>query len=78
MYHTRPSNHGGGPGAYGGPPQGPQGGKGQSADPQNGMGPGGGGPQPPMEPDWTIKENVSDFEKENDFVQFFKYVRFRF
>lgn len=28
--------------------------------------------------DWTIKEDVSEFEKENDFCQFFKYFCFLF
>lgn len=49
-----------------------QGGKGQPDQ-------GGQGMAPPLtsgqEPDWSIKENVSDFEKENDFVQFFKYIQ---
>ncbi len=49
----------------GGPPGGPMAG-----------GPGGGPPGTgQIEPDWTIKEGVSEFEKENDFVQFFKYIQ---
>ena len=28
-----------------------------------------------QEPDWTIKEGVSEFEQENDFCQFFKYIQ---
>lgn len=27
------------------------------------------------EPDWTIKDQASEFEQENDFVQFFKYIQ---
>ncbi len=63
MYHTRggqQQNYGGpgGPAPPGGAPMGgpggaPQGGPGQPP-PQ-----GGPGPHQPMEPDWTIKENVS-------------------
>ncbi|CAD7974082.1 unnamed protein product [Amoebophrya sp. A25] len=28
-----------------------------------------------QEPDWTIKEGASEFERENDYVQFFKYIQ---
>ena len=33
------------------------------------------GSQPTYEPDFTIKEGASDFEKENDFIQFFKHIQ---
>lgn len=70
-----------------GPPQGNKGdGKGAANGTQgpNGNAPGpnvdqmqqpGPGSHNHVEPDWSIKEQASEFEQENDFVQFFKYIQ---
>ena len=62
MYHTRPGSQGGmmGYGDKGG-------GKGAPLE--------GAGPSQAHEPDWTIKDQASEFEQENDYVQFFKYIQ---
>ncbi|CAD7938482.1 unnamed protein product [Amoebophrya sp. A120] len=62
MYHTRPGQAGAPMGGYGGMQQ------------QQGMGLGP-GVQQHQEPDYTVKNDASEFEKENDFVQFFKYIQ---
>lgn len=66
MYHTRPNN------GYG-PPHGGKGAPDVMSGPPVPLGPGPG--VPAYEPDFTIKTDVTDFEKENDYIQFFKHIQ---
>lgn len=74
MFHTRPNqSYAPAPGSKGADPMG--GGPGGKGVDGGGPPPPGAGPGVAYEPDYSIKEGVTDFELENDYIQFFKNIQ---